>query len=113
MAKLCPTFPIHSDANLAVRLHHLLVMPNVKVANETVQWPRERIIDSTEMAQITSRVTQLLAPGLPNPDQQPRVLAFFANRFQVETDVTALSCQLRNHVTRLSAGLATWVPPNT
>jgi hypothetical protein len=102
-----------SDANLAVRLHHLLVMPNVTVANETVQWPRERIIDSTEMAQITSRIAQLLGPGLPNPDQQQRTLAFFANRFQVETDVTALSCQLQNHVARLSAGLATWVPRMT
>lgn len=102
-----------NDANLTVRLHHLLVMPNVTVANETVQWPRERIIDSTEMTQITSRVTQLLDPGLPNPEQQQRILAFFANRFQVETDVTALSCQLRNHVTRLSAGLATWVPRMT
>jgi len=101
------------DASLNVRLHHLLVIPNVKVINETVKWPRERIIDSTEMAQITSRVTQLLDSGLPNPEQQQRILAFFANRFQVETDVTALSCQLQNHVTRLSAGLATWVPRMT
>jgi superfamily I DNA and RNA helicase len=88
-------------------------MPNVTVANETVQWPRERIIDSSEMAQITSRVTHLLVPGLPNSDQQQRILTFFANRFQVETDVTALSCQLQNHITRLSAGLATWVPRMT
>lgn len=98
------------DATLKVRLHHLLVMPDVKVANETAQWPRERIVDSTEMGQVTTRVTHLLGTGLPNPDMQPRVLAFLANRFQVATDVSALACKLQDHVIRLSAGLATWVP---
>lgn len=29
-------------AGLSVRLHHLLVLPDVKVKSETVQWPRER-----------------------------------------------------------------------
>jgi molybdopterin-guanine dinucleotide biosynthesis protein len=98
------------DASLNIRLHHLLVLPGLKVNSETVQWPRERIIDSTELEQITSRAAQLLGAGIPNTDTQPRVLAFFANRFQVETDVTALTSHLKSHVTRLSAGLATWVP---
>lgn len=99
-----------NDASLNVRVHHVLVMPDVKVVNETAQWPRERIVDSTEMGQITTRVTDLLGTGLPHPDLQSRVMAFFANRFQVETDVSALACNLQNHVIRLSAGLATWVP---
>ncbi len=36
-----------SDAHLPVHLAHLLVLPNLRVQSETVQWPRERIVDST------------------------------------------------------------------
>lgn len=98
------------DAGLPVHLNHLLVLPNLKVKTETVQWPRERIVDSEEIGNIVSRITELLGSGLPNADQQQRVLAFFENRFRVEPDVSALSGNLQQTVTRLSAGLAMWVP---
>lgn len=98
------------DAGLPVHLHHLLVLPNLKVKNETVQWPRERIVDSEDMSNIVSRITQLLGAGSPHTDQQLRVLAFFENRFRVEPDVSALTGSLQQTATRLSAGLAMWVP---
>lgn len=99
-----------ADANLTVHLSHLLVLPNLKVQSETAQWPRERIVDSDDISNIVSRVTQLLGSGTPNGDVQVRVLAFFENKFRVEPDVSALAGRLQQTATRMSAGLATWVP---
>jgi hypothetical protein len=98
------------DANLPVHLSHLLVLPDLRVQTQTVQWPRERIVDSSEIGNIVSTVTQLLGPGLKNGDNLERVLAFFENRFRVVPDVSALAGRLQQAATRLSAGLATWVP---
>ena len=98
------------QAGLAVHVSHLLVLPNVRVATDTVQWPRARIVDCDDIGQIVSRVLQLLGAGAPQPALLARVEAFFANRFQVELDVSALSGRLQRVSTRLSAGLATWVP---
>ena len=96
-------------ANLAVHVSQLLVVPDARVRSETAQWPREQIVDSTEFEQVVSRVAGALGSGSPN-DIQPLVLAFFENRFRVVPDVSALTGRLQQSVTRLSAGLATWVP---
>jgi hypothetical protein len=98
------------DAGLDVQLHHLLVLPDVRVGSESVQWPRERIVDSADMATVVSRVAQSLGPGEPGGDTFTRVKAFFENRFQVEPDVSALTGRLQAAATRMAAGLATWVP---
>ena len=98
------------DAGLEVPLRHLLVLPNVRVASETVQWPRERIVDSADFDQVVSRVMQVLGPGSRSGTTFERVQAFFENRFRVEPDVSALSGHLQAVATRLSVGLATWVP---
>ncbi len=98
------------NAGLPVRLHHLLVLPDLQVQSETVQWPRERIVDSDELQRIVSRVTDLLGAGLPQADTLQRVLDFLQNRFRVALDVSALAGRLKQSSTRLSAGLATWVP---
>lgn len=98
------------DAGLSVHLSHLLVLPHLKVQTETVQWPRERIVDSDDVGNIVSRITEQLGPGLKNGDCQERVLAFFQNRFRVVPDVSALAGRIQQSATRMSAGLATWVP---
>ena len=98
------------DVGLDVQLRHLLALPNVRVASETVQWPRERIVDSADFDQVVSRVMQVLGPGMPTGNTLERVRAFFENRFRVEPDVSALAGRLQTVATRLSAGLATWVP---
>ena len=98
------------SAQLPVQVHHLLMLPNMRVQSETVQWPRERIVDSTDMDSVVSRITEILGPGLASEELQARVLAFFENRFRVVPDVTALSGQLRESVARMSAGLTIWVP---
>lgn len=98
------------DAGLPVQVRRLLVLPDVRVQSATVQWPRERIVDSADIADIVSRVAELLGPGSGGGKTSERVLAFFENRFRVEPDVSALAGRLRLATTRLSAGLATWVP---
>ncbi len=98
------------DVGLDVQLRHLLVLPNVRVTSETVQWPRERIVDSADFDQVVSRVVQVLGPGARTGTTLERVQAFFENRFRVEPDVSALAGRLQAVATRLSAGLATWVP---
>jgi len=98
------------DAGLVVRSRHLLVLPDVKVQSETAQWPREQIVDSIEVDQIIPRVGSVLGVGLGGGDVSEQVLEFFENRFRVEHDVSALSAQLRQTTSRMSAGLATWVP---
>ena len=99
-----------ADACLPVHLSHLLVLPDLKVQTETVQWPRERIVDADDIGNIVSRIGELLGPGLKNGDSQERVLAFFENRFRVMPDVSALTGRIQQSATRLSAGLAVWVP---
>ena len=98
------------NAGLVVRLHHLLVLPDLQVQTETVQWPRERVVDSEDVPRIVSRVTELLGPGLPQPELSQRMQNFMQNRFQVALDVSALAGRIQETSTRLSAGLATWVP---
>jgi hypothetical protein len=98
------------SANLKVRLHHLLVLPNLRVQSETVQWPRAQIIDSDDIGNIVSRVSELLGVGSPDLDLHARVLAFLENSFKVAIDVSALAGNLQQVSRRLSAGLATWVP---
>ena len=79
------------DAGLQVHLSHLLVLPHLKVQTQTVQWPRERIVDSEDIGNIVSRISQSLGAGIPSATIHPRVLAFFENKFQVVPDVSALS----------------------
>jgi len=99
-----------ADAGLALRLSHLLVLPDVQVQSETAQWPRERIVDSRDIGDIITRITQLLGSGVPDASVHERVVAFFENKFKVAPDVSALTGRLQQSATRMSAGLATWVP---
>ena len=87
------------DASLTVQLRHLLVLPDVLVQSQTVQWPRERIVDSADIGSIVSRVTQVLGPGSSDGKTCQRVLAFFENRFRVEPDVSALAGRLQQATT--------------
>jgi len=99
-----------NDAGLLVHVSHLLVLPDLKVKTETVQWPRERIVDSDGIGNIVSHVTALLGPGVTNGDGHKRALDFFENRFRVQPDVSALAGRIQQSATRMSDGLATWVP---
>lgn len=97
-------------AGLSVRLHHMLVLPDLKVQSQTVQWPRERIVDCDDLDTLVPRVLEQLGAGSPDGVVHERVLAFLENQFRVAPDVSTMSGRLQEVSTRLSAGLATWVP---
>jgi hypothetical protein len=97
-------------AGLSVRLHHMLVLPDLKVQSQTVQWPRERIVDCDDLDTLVSRVLEQLGAGSPGGSVLARVLAFLENQFRVAPDVSTMSGRLQEASTRMSAGLATWVP---
>lgn len=98
------------QAGLPVHVSHLLVLPDLKVQSETVQWPRERIVDSDDIDKVVTIVTGVLGPGAVQGDCAERVQAFFENRFQVMLDVSALAGRMQQSTLRPSAGLAVWVP---
>ena len=98
------------QAGLGVRLHSLLVLPDVKVQSETAQWPRERIVDSGQLDQLVGCVSELLGVGVPAPQLHAQVIAFLENTFRVAPDVSALTGRVMEVSRRLSSGLATWVP---
>jgi hypothetical protein len=102
-----------AEAGLKVRVHQLLVLPDMQVQGGSVQWPRERIVDASGMAHLVGTVVEQMGAGFPSADAHARVLAFLENRFRVLPDVSALSGRLMAASTRLSAGLATWVPRMT
>ncbi len=98
------------QAGLTVALHHMLVLPDLKVRSETVLWPRERIVDCDDLEDLIPRVLEQLGVGLPGDDVHGRVLAFLENRFRVAPDVSTMVGRLQEASIRLSSGLATWVP---
>ncbi len=97
-------------AGLQVHVSHLLVLPDLKVESETVQWPRERIVDSDDIGNVVSIITGVLGAGVPQGRGAEQVLAFFENRFRVVPDVSALAGRIQQTTLRLSSGLAVWVP---
>jgi hypothetical protein len=98
------------QAGLPVRLRHMLVLPDLQVQSQTVQWPRERIVDCDDLEALVPRVIEQLGPGTLDDAIRSRVMAFLENQFRVAPDVSAMSGRLQEASTRLSAGLATWVP---
>ncbi|NBY28450.1 MAG: NERD domain-containing protein, partial [Betaproteobacteria bacterium] len=47
-------------AGLAVRVFTLLVLPDMQVQAETALWPRSRIVDSKEVADVGARIAEML-----------------------------------------------------
>ena len=92
------------------RLLHLLVLPDQRLdAAGSIAFPRERIADASDCMDLPGFVQRRLGAGQADPLKE-RVCAFFSNRLGLEPDVSALSGQLRARVSRISGGLADWVP---
>ena len=93
-----------------LRVQTMLVLPDVRIVDDTLQWPRERIVDASDYGQLAARVTSALGPGLPDAAVHRRVCDFLSGRFHVEPDVSALTGRLQAETARIASGLATWVP---
>lgn len=94
---------------LDVHLSHFLVLPNQRVAEGTVAYPRERIADADDCLNLARFVLQRLGGSAPDTEMQERVCAFMHNRVAVQPDLSALRGSLQQRVQAISGGLATWV----
>lgn len=95
-----------------IRLHHYLTLPHQRVAadNESLSYPRERIIDSEECRDLPGEIQRRLGMGLDDPALREEIQRFMLNWLGLSLDVTALSQRLGQQVRAISGGLATWVP---
>jgi len=97
-------------AELAVHLGHLLVLTHARVDASTAQWPRERIVDGTDLPHLPARVMSALPPGIEEAPLAERVRHFLENRFGVAHDVAAFQQHESPRTSRLAPGLVTWGP---
>jgi DNA helicase IV len=93
-----------------VNIDTLLVLPDHAVHSAVLAYPRERIVDAPELDTLCQRVMRAFPSNAPAGDVRARVFDFFANRFQVVTDVASSISQVQQLSTTLASGLATWVP---
>ena len=93
-----------------INIDTLLVLPDHAVYSAVLAYPRERIVDATEIDSLCQRVMKSFPSSEPATDVRPRVFDFFANRFQVVTDIASSINQVQRLSTTLASGLATWVP---
>lgn len=94
----------------ATQLGALLVLPDVQVHSGIAAYPRERIVDASQMPQLCTQVRSSLGTTVLTEAERQRMLAFLANRFEVQPDVATRIGQTQTATLQLASGLATWVP---
>ncbi|MDN8617285.1 AAA family ATPase [Variovorax ginsengisoli] len=99
------------DAQLgAVRIAHFLLLPDFRVAQGSVGYPRERIIDASQLDELGTLLAEATRHAPLAAEQVDRLFAFLSNRFDVVPDAACRYGQRLATTRRLSDGLATWVP---
>lgn len=97
-----------------VHLGSLLVLPDYRMTQGSLAYPRERVVDASDMDQLCQRVMQAFPvqkTALPLPAaQRQRVIDFFSDRFAVVPDVSTRIGQVQQANTQLASGMAQWVP---
>jgi len=94
----------------AVRVAHFLVLPDQQVGQGTVAYPRERIIDATQMDGLSAAVRASFPSNNLPVETRALVHDFLMNRFNLQPDPSTLIGQVRRASLALGDGLATWVP---
>ncbi len=97
-----------------VHLGSLLVLPDHHLAHGSLAYPRERVVDASDMDQLCQRVMQAFPAqntAVPlNASQRQRVIDFLSDRFAVVPDVSTHIGQMQQANTQLANGMAQWVP---
>lgn len=93
-----------------VRVAHFLLLPDFQVAQGSVGYPRERIIDATQLKEIGPLLTDACRYSPLEDAAVTRLHDFLANRFSVVFDAACRQGQRQATTRRLAEGLATWVP---
>ncbi|MHB1751680.1 MAG: ATP-binding domain-containing protein [Acidiferrobacter sp.] len=98
------------DSDLHVHIAHLLVLPDQVVPAGTIGYPRERIVDANDMPDLARRMLDAIPAVAAQAPTVERLRHFLDDIFDLSTDPSARIHWLGAAVTRLSEGLATWVP---
>ncbi len=92
-----------------VKVQSFLVMPDQILQSEGLAYPRERVIDATQMEQFCTLIRTSFGILEEAPNRQ-LLLNFLSNEFDVVPDVGAMISNIQSSSAHLSNGLATWVP---
>lgn len=99
------------DSHLGeVRIAHFLLLPDFHVAQGSIGYPRDRIIDASQLDHMGALLTAACRHTPLEQEATQRLHDFLANRFAVVPDAAFRQGQRRSATRRLSEGLATWVP---
>ncbi len=93
-----------------VRVAHFLLLPDFRVGQGTIGYPRERIIDASQLDRIGALLAVACAHAPLAGEALERLHDFLANRFAVVADAACRQGQRQAATRRLAEGLATWVP---
>ncbi|MEJ7138858.1 AAA family ATPase [Amphibiibacter pelophylacis] len=94
-----------------VRLLHFLVLPQHRLPPDeaSLSYPRERILDSQDCADLAGALARTLGQGMDKPEQREAVERFLLDWLGLQLDVSVLAGQMAQRVRAMSGGLATWV----
>ena len=91
-----------------VRISNFLILPDQKTSTGSIAFPRERIIDSTQMDSMCQLIQQTLM-AQPLPDyKRVKLQALIENKFDLLPDPSARIGQVKKASKRIADGLATW-----
>jgi thymidine kinase len=101
---------LRSEGLGKVHIAHFLLLPDFRVMTGGIGYPRERIIDASQLDQIPEILAGVNVDPPLSAVELGQLHNFLANRFAVVPDSACRQGHLRIATLRLSEGLATWVP---
>ena len=99
---------IHDQGIEGVRISHFLILPDQKTSTGSIAFPRERIIDSTQMDSMCQLIQQTLMAEPLTEDKRVRLQALMENKFDLLPDPSARIGQVTKASKKIADGLATW-----
>lgn len=96
--------------DLHAHVAHMLVLPDQVVPTGTIGYPRERIVDADDMPGLADRVLEAVPATAAHAPTVEHLHHFLDDVFDLSADPSARINWVGHAVTRLSEGLATWVP---
>ena len=93
-----------------VHVDAMLVLPDHRLGSKGLAYPRERMIDATQMAEFCSILRSSFSTGLHTVVDRLALMDFLSSQYQLYPDVGTEIGQVQQISMRLSGGLATWVP---
>jgi hypothetical protein len=99
---------IHDQGIEGVRISHFLILPDQKTSTGSIAFPRERIIDSTQMDSMCQLIQQTLMAEPLTEDKRVKLQALMENKFDLLPDPSARIGQVTKASKKIADGLATW-----